>query len=677
MSASPPPLILDAIEKTGATGYLNRMMLRTMDGVVVFDEVGRILWANGAFGRMVGEPAAALEGRSLLTLVREEERAGILPRWRRLVQGAEESYRVHLRGAGGRERLVMILQSRLSLGAGVHLAYVRDLTDSANLSQQLHELHGLAGIARAFASIADPRQMMDQLVQQLGHLIGVEKCYISLHDPVTDLVEPQAPAFGIAAADLARLRVRLAESGHLLAIVQSGQALISNAPHDDPLLDAGLVRELGIRSLLTAPLRSGQRTLGFVHVINRHGGVFHEDDVRPLQIFVGQAAVALENARLLQELAEEKGSALARAGQLEALVNSMADAVFIASADGRMVQINAAGLEMTGLHPDLTAEEIETYSSLLNMRHRDGRSLRRHEVALVRALCGETIRHEEIWLRPVSGATDLLVSVSGAPVRAADGSISLAVVVARDITQMRQLERHRDDFLSIASHELRTPLTLMRGHVQQVLRALERGGELDREKAVANLGRALRHVDRLTQLTHDLADVSRMGRGRLTLRPARYNLVTLVSEAVGYFAADPVAQHHIVRFIPPAEVVSGIWDGARLEQALLNLLDNAAKYSPSGGAIEVQIGSDDRHATISVRDEGIGIPEDQLPLLFAPFFRVQDDADRHARGLGLGLYIAHEIVRLHGGSIEIESTPGIGSLFRVVLPLESPPGVAS
>lgn len=308
MSASLPPPILDAIEKTGATGYLNRMMLRTMDGVVVFDEVGRILWANGAFGRMAGEPAAALEGRSLLTLVREEERAGILPRWRRLVQGAEESYRVHLRGAGGREQLVMILQSRLPLGAGVHLAYVRDLTDSANLSQQLHELHGLAGIARAFTSITDPRQMMDRLVQQLAHLIGVEKCYISLHDPVTDLVEPQAPAFGIAAADLARLRVRLAESGHLLAVVQSGQALISNAPHDDPLLDAGLVRELGIRSLLTAPLRSGRRTLGFVHVINRHGGLFHEDDVRPLQIFAGQAAVALENARLLQELTGLSGT---------------------------------------------------------------------------------------------------------------------------------------------------------------------------------------------------------------------------------------------------------------------------------------------------------------------------------------------------------------------------------
>jgi PAS domain S-box-containing protein len=655
-------------ELSGVTGYLNRMMTRTMDGVVIFDDVGRIAFANAAFGRLIGQQPARLLKHSFLGMIREDERAATLRRWRALEVGREETYRVHISAAGS-DRLLVVVQHRLELASTLHLAYIRDLTESAELSRQMHELGGLAGIARAFESITDPRQVTTHLVTELAQLLGVEKCYISLHDPVTDLVEPLAPAYGIADERLPELRTRLSESGHLAQIVHSGLPRISNDAQDDPLLNQRMVRKLEVDTLLTAPLTAGRRVLGFVTVINRFGAGFHEDDVRPLQIFAGQVAVVLDNARLVSELANEKELAVARAGQLEALVNSIVDGVFIAAASGEVVQVNAAGLRLTGLGADEARRQSEDYIHLLCLRRLDGSPLPAAELPWRRALEGETVQNQEILLRAAEATGDTIISVSGAPVRASDGAIRLAVIVARDVTQLRELQRQKDEFLSIASHELRTPLTTLRGYTQQVLRMLERGGDFDRERAISSLQRVIRQVDRLAGLTGDLVDVSRLETGHLRLSPEPCDLVALMTEVLDRFRAGLDGRRHRLMLVAPSAPVLGEWDAARLEQVFTNLIDNGIKYSPLGGAVEVRLRQADGQAFVSVRDEGIGIPADKLPHLFQAFYRVEALSERSAPGLGLGLRIAYELVKMHGGAIAVESEPGRGATFTVTLPL--------
>lgn len=656
-------------EMSGVTGYLNRMMSRTMDGVVLFDDVGRIVFANPAFGRLIGQQPSRLLRHSFLALVRETERAAVLRRWRALAVGREETYRVHLLTTTG-ERLLVVVQHRLELATSLHLAYVRDLTESAELSRQMHELAGLASIAGAFASITDPRQVISHLVTELAQLLGVEKCYLSRFDPVTDLVEPLAPAYGIADADLPELQTRLAESGHLAQIVHSGQPRISNDAANDPLLNRQIVRRFQMTSLLTVPLTTGRRILGFINVINRFGSGFHEDDVRPLQIFAGQVAVVLDNARLVSELAAEKDLAVARAGQLEALVNSIVDGVFIVDAHGQVVQANAAGLQLTGLLQRQAVRPVAEYVRLLQLRQLDGQPVTPAELPWERALQGETVRNQEVLLRPLGRPGDTIISIGGAPVYSADGGISLAVVVARDVTELRELQRQKDEFLSVASHELRTPLTTLRGYTQQVLRMLERGGDFDRERAVASLHRVIRQVDRLAGLTGDLVDVSRLETGHLRLTPAHCDLAALVAEVLDRFRASPQVQQHRLLLVAGSHPVVGDWDAARLEQVFTNLIDNAIKYSPRGGTVEVRVRQSETHAHVSVRDEGIGIPTDKLPHLFQAFYRVESLSERRAPGLGLGLHISHELVRLHGGEIAVESEVGRGSLFTVALPLQ-------
>ncbi|MCC6628105.1 MAG: PAS domain-containing protein [Chloroflexi bacterium] len=653
-------------EPTGVTGYLYRMMTRTMDGVVLFDDVGRIVFANAAFGRLVGIQASRLVRQSFLGLLRESERPMVLLRWRRLSHGQEDSYRVHLIPSLG-DRLLVVVQHRIEQGTNLHLAYVRDLTESTELSRQMHELTGLTSIARAFASITDPRQVTSHLVTELAQLLGVEKCYISRYDPVTDMVEPLVPAVGIAESDLPALRIRLAECGHLSQIAQTGQPRISNDAARDPLLSQRQLRALQISSLLTVPLTSGRRILGFINVINRYGAGFHEDDVRPLLIFAGQVAVVLDNARLVSELAGEKDLAVARAGQLEALINSIVDGVFIVRADGSVVTVNAAGRRLTGLSHDDVLRPAADYLTLLRLRRLDDMPAEEDDLPWRRSLAGETVQNQELLLRGHGRSSDTIISVSSAPVYTVGGTVALAVVVARDVTEVRDLQRQKDEFLSIASHELRTPLTTLRGYTQQVLRMLQRDA-LDRDRAIRNLELVMRQVDRLAGLAGDLVDVSRLETGQLRVAAAPCDLVTVAGEVLDRCRAGTATPRHRLVLTADGPVV-GAWDAARLEQVLANLIGNAIKYSPEGGTVEVRVWQDGASGAVSVRDEGIGIPTDKLPHLFQAFYRVEHLSDRNAPGLGLGLHIAHELVRLHGGTITAQSQPGKGSLFTVMLPL--------
>jgi PAS domain S-box-containing protein len=234
----------------------------------------------------------------------------------------------------------------------------------------------------------------------------------------------------------------------------------------------------------------------------------------------------------------------------------------------------------------------------------------------------------------------------------------------RALTDAQSALAVRDEFLSIASHELLTPITALSGQLQLANRRLDRGD-------LARVPELLRHaegqVDRLTRLVKTLLDVSRLGDGGVVLDRRAVALVPMLAGVVGLArAAEPPRR---IEFAPPdASAAAVIWaDADRLELVLVNLLENARKYSPAGTPIVVRLEVAAETVTVSVSDEGVGIPQDEQPRIFERFRR-GSTVDPGIAGMGLGLYIAQEIVRAHGGRVAVASQPGRGSTFSVTLP---------
>lgn len=233
--------------------------------------------------------------------------------------------------------------------------------------------------------------------------------------------------------------------------------------------------------------------------------------------------------------------------------------------------------------------------------------------------------------------------------------------VARE--QAQEAIRVRDEFLSVASHELRTPLTSLQARAQLALRRITRDGAADTGQVTLAFEEIQRQTERLGALIAQLLDISRLQAGRLTLELGQVDLVSLVGQVI---AAVPESAEHTIELRAPERIFVQA-DGLRLEQVLTNVLDNATKYSPDGGLIEVGIRQlAPLAAEIAVRDHGIGIPPERRSAIFERYYRAHTDS--YQSGLGLGLYISRQIVELHGGTITAEFPDDGGARFVIVLP---------
>lgn len=226
----------------------------------------------------------------------------------------------------------------------------------------------------------------------------------------------------------------------------------------------------------------------------------------------------------------------------------------------------------------------------------------------------------------------------------------------------------RDGFLSIAAHELRTPLTSLLGQAQLLQRRLSSAGQLN-EPSARSLQVVVGQARRLSRLVGDLLDGARLELGQLAIEREPVNLSLLLRQIVEEL--QPALPNHQLWLDTPDEQFTVSGDAIRLEQVLQNLLSNAVKYSPSGSAIRLSLQRDAQQALVAVEDRGIGIPSDALPNLFERFYRVASPETQRVSGVGVGLYVVREIVRLHGGTVGVASVVGQGSTFTVALPLVS------
>lgn len=251
--------------------------------------------------------------------------------------------------------------------------------------------------------------------------------------------------------------------------------------------------------------------------------------------------------------------------------------------------------------------------------------------------------------------------------------VSVAITNARLFTQLNEMDREREQFLSLVAHELRTPLTPLKALAQLQLgrlrRSVERGLPLDHEALARNLESIERQVDRMNGLVNDLLSVSRAGRGRLDVERAPFDLAGEVREVVERYvtATREEGRHSFAVDAPVSLVVDA--DQSRIDQLLMNLVGNAVKYSPRGGRVAVTLARQNGATEIAISDQGIGIPAVDLSRLGEPFTRGAGRAATFA-GMGIGLHVAKLVAEAHGGSLELESGgEDKGTTVRVRLPL--------
>jgi len=290
-------------------------------------------------------------------------------------------------------------------------------------------------------------------------------------------------------------------------------------------------------------------------------------------------------------------------------------------------------------------------------------------IASVDRLVMEAIRTrqpQQESMRISPGASDSReMEVSAVPLGENSAQMEGAVVLFRDVTHVRQVEEMRRDFVANVSHELRTPLSIFRGYLETLLDDPHQPpGELLRILEIME-----RHSDRLNALVEDVLSLARLESPGAELDLSEVDLAELLHSIMRdwekRFAAKQLKSH--LNF--PGNLPLLQADESRLQEVIYNLLDNAVKYSQPGGTVFLRAEIDGDRVRISVADQGVGIPEADLPRIFERFYRADKARSRELGGTGLGLSIVKHIVQLHGGTVEAESQPGKGTTISVLLPV--------
>ncbi|HLO37533.1 MAG TPA: ATP-binding protein [Lacibacter sp.] len=231
-----------------------------------------------------------------------------------------------------------------------------------------------------------------------------------------------------------------------------------------------------------------------------------------------------------------------------------------------------------------------------------------------------------------------------------------------DVTERRALEKQKEQFIGIASHELKTPVTSIKGYVQVLEEIFTLNGNTE---ALSMLKKMEGQIDRLTNLIKDLLDVTQISEGILKLKKSDFDLNELITEVITEI--QPIAlKHLIVTDLQPLQLING--DKEKLRQVLVNVLSNAIKYSPGGRKVEIRSYADEKSAVVAVKDYGIGMTDETQKKIFNRFFRDVGPAMSTFPGLGLGLYIASEILKVHGGNMWVKSTLNEGAEFFFSIP---------
>ena len=436
--------------------------------------------------------------------------------------------------------------------------------------------------------------------------------------------------------DLTAQVIRTAEPVFLREVPQE---LLDEAVRRDPNA-ARALEEISIRSAITVPLLAGERTFGALTLVAEEREL-QDSDFELAQELAARAAIAVENARLYREAERRAEAALALA--------YVGDGVVLLDQDGRVRFWNAAAAAITGIrevdavgrHP---AELVPKWQELTQLAE------------LADAAAPERARSVTMPIETPSG--DRWVAVTGV---AFDEGVVYAL---RDVSDEQALERARSDFVATASHELRTPLAAVYGAARTLRRTdIEIPGE-QRDRFLEII---VSETERLTAIVSQILLAGQLEEGRVDVTTTETDLAPLAESVLDSTRLRAPEQIEL-RLEQNGDRAVALADEDKLRQVLVNLLDNAIKYSPDGGEVTVELNGGHGRVLLTVRDRGLGIPPGEEERIFEKFYRLDPALTRGVGGSGLGLFISRELVSRMGGSLAVRSQPGEGAAFVVDLP---------
>jgi PAS domain S-box-containing protein len=418
----------------------------------------------------------------------------------------------------------------------------------------------------------------------------------------------------------------------------------------------------GVVSTAAAPILSKSRVLGIIVVGSRKYHRFAQREIHLLKAFGSQLGAAMENARLYEQVNHNKD-------YIENLLENAGDAIVSTDAQDKILSWNRAAEVIFGYNKDEVVGK--SLAILAPQNHPTELVDLRTKVELTGPM-----RNLEVRRRRKDGSI-FNVALAVSPIKEKDGAIIGFLYIAKDITEakryekrLRQLDRMKSDFVSNVSHELRTPLTAIKGSVDNMLDGIT--GVLN-EKQSRYLVRIKSNADRLGRLINELLDLSRIESGKIDLIPANLPIVSLAREVAEVLR--PIAAEKLISLEVShnGDEVFAWADRDKITQVLVNIVGNAVKFTPANGKVTITVEQpEQKSVTVSVRDTGPGIPEDEADKIFDKFYQVARVNKEKTKGAGLGLAISKALIEMHGGNLWIESEVGKGSVFSFTVPARKP-----
>lgn len=694
--------------KGSEEGY-RRLLERIQDGVLIVGEGGLIAYANQVFASMVGEPPAALAGRDFRDLAVPEDRADLserYARWHHLPE-ASGSLETRLRARQGAVRLVSLRAGSLEFeGQPAIITTIRDITRERQLEQDLkghaERLAAINEIANAVNQRLEIDDVFDVAAQEARRLVAFD-CLTIL------LVEGPEVEVVAVGANRSHQRTRLPRERVEWTLKRPNLWCEGSGPRPERV--ETVLANAGVLATATLPLHSKGRVIGSLNLGRDRMQPFSSWELAVLEPVGRHLAIALDNARLfeaatgrgqeLESLLEIVKGVAARL-DLSELLPVVTRSVNRIMKTQHCVLLLRSGDTLTlaaqeGLEPEVVdaIDGMEVGDSLSGWVAREGLPLALYDMkddprlALRDAV--ERFGYRSYFCVPLRLGNEILGTlevVTKVPRRfspeeqdlmtlfagqasVAIGNARLFEEARRHLTQVKEanrrledLDRLRQEYLRNVSHEFRSPLTVIQGFVEYLLGATN-------EAPLQGPLRAIRtSADRLIDLVDTLIEMSRIeqGPGLESLRIEALDLRGLVTASLDAFHAAAAARDIDLSLDLPAEALRLEGDAGLLHQIVRKLVDNALKYSAPGGKVVVRGRDDGESLVLEVEDDGIGIADEHVPRIFEKFYVVDGGIARRTGGVGLGLYLVREIVRLHRGTVEVRSRPGRGSVFSIRLP---------
>ncbi len=497
------------------------------------------------------------------------------------------------------------------------------------LERQLQELNIIYTVGRSVTSLLDPNRVLNRVVEAAVYLAEAEEGLILLLDEEGSELYLRA-AKGVDEKTARNLRVRVDDSvaGR---VIQTDRPVFLTGEHAK--VSTGYLT----KALLYLPLRVPDRgVIGVLGVVNREvEQSFSERDIFLLSGLADYAAIAVENARLFEAARVERV-------KLETILREAQGMIIVVDDENNVLLCNAAACTALGLvEEDILGQPVDkviphpALCSMFTEVHETGRATR-SDVPL------SDKRVFNAQLTPIHQVG--------------------RVLMMQDITHLKELDRIKSEFVTTVSHDIRTPLTTIQGYIE----LLPRAGSLNVQQQGFIL-HARQSMETITSLLNQLLDIERLEAGfEIEMSPC--DLTQIIEQAVNAIRPQLETKELELRWEPSQILPLVQGNRQRLRQVMDNLLNNAIQYTQTGGWIAVDAEAEEGYITVSVADNGIGIPPAQQSYIFDKFYRVESDETMSIEGKGLGLAIVKTVIEKHSGRVWVESRPGMGSIFSFVLP---------